>query len=128
MEEYRLMEEAGEEKELYMVNPYLFSRMQYLITIDADKMMQRNDAFERAFKLETYDRAIQNPLIMQDMESQLKITRDFLLEPLIRGEASKYLPNIEKIMQGLVPPQQQQGGDMAKSMMQSTALQSRPVL
>lgn len=128
MEEYKLMDQAGEDKEIYEVNPYLFSRMQYLITIDADKMMQRNDAFERAFKLETYDRAIQNPLIMQDPEAQLKITRDFLLEPLMRGDASKYLPNIEKIMQSLVPPESGDQTGMAGRMVQGSAIQGMPVV
>lgn len=125
MEEYRMMEEAGEEKEIYEVNPYLFSRMQYLITIDADKMMQKNDAFDRAFKLETYDRAIQNPLVMRDPEAQLKITRDFLLEPLMQGDASKYLPSLQKIAQQVVPGAQpgQPGSDMTQRVMQGNAMQ-----
>lgn len=128
MAEYKLMEQAGDDKEIYDVNPYLFSRMQYLITIDADKMMQKNEAFERAFKLETYDRAIQNPLIMQDPEAQLKITRDFLLEPLIKGDASKYLPNLEKIMAGLVPPESGDQTGMAGSMVQGAAQRSMPMM
>ena len=122
MDEYKLLEEAGDNKEIYEVNPYLFSRMQYLITIDADKMMQKNDAFDRAFKLETYDRAIANPLIMNDPEAQLKITRDFLLEPLMRGSASEYLPNIAKVAQSLTPQEGDKTG-MAGRMVQGMATQ-----
>jgi hypothetical protein len=128
MKEYELMDEAGDDREIHEVNPALFARMNYLITIDADKMMQRNDAFDRAFKLETYDRAIQNPLVMADPEAQLKITRDFLLEPLMAGEASKYLPNIQKVAQSLVPPEQGGGSDMAGRMVQSAALTANPML
>jgi len=131
MEEYKLLDQAGDEREIYEVNPYLFSRMQYLITIDAERMLQRNDAFERAFKLETYDRAIANPLVAMDPEAQLKITRDFLLEPLMKGEASKYLPNIARVAQGLVPQETGEGAGkspMSERLMQSTALQTSPLI
>lgn len=127
-ERYKIMEEAGDDKEIYKVNPYPFSKMDFLISIDAERMLERNDAFERAFKLETYDRAIQNPLVLQDLEAQQKITRDFLFEPLMRGEASKYLPNINKVAQSLVPPEKTGGGqDIPSRMMRSTAMQNLPV-
>jgi hypothetical protein len=105
MEEYKMLDGSGDEKDIAEVNPSLFARMSYLITIDADKMLQKNDAFERAFKLETYDRAIANPLVQQDMDSMQKITRDFLFEPLMSGEASKYLPNIQKVAQQVMSTQ-----------------------
>lgn len=110
MEEYKLMDEAGDNKIIYEVNPFAFSRMEYLITIDAERMLQRNADFERNFKLETYDRAIRNPLIARDLEAQEKITRDFLLEPLMGGEASKYLPNIQKVANSLIPPSPESSG------------------
>lgn len=124
MERYKLMDEAGDDKEIYKVNPYPFSRMQYLITIDADKMLERNDSFERAFKLETYDRAIQNPLVLQDPEAQQKITRDFLFEPLMRGEASKYLPNIQKVAQSLTPQKTGGGQDLTSRIVRSAAMET----
>ncbi len=128
MEEYRLMEEAGEDRELHEVNPSLFARMQFLITINADQMLQRNDAFDRAFKLETYDRAIANPLVQMDAESMQKITRDFLFEPLMKGEASKYIPNIQKVASQIMPPTQEQGGgqDLPSRMMRSQAMGALP--
>lgn len=124
--EYKLMDKLSEDKEIYLVNPYPFSKMQYLITIDADKMLERNDAFERAFKLETYDRAIANPLVAQDPEALQKITRDFLFEPLMRGEASKYLPNIQKVASSLVPSSPSGGGgqDIPSRMMRSAAMEA----
>ena len=129
-ENYKLADEAGEEKDIYEVNPYVFSRMDYMITIDADRALQKNDAFERAFKLETYDRAIANPLVMQDPESMQKITRDFLFEPLMRGEASKYLPNVEKVAQSLVPNEQNggaRGKGLPERMVQGSAMRELPV-
>jgi hypothetical protein len=96
--------------------------MDYLITIDADKALQKNDAFERAFKLETYDRAIANPLVVQDMESMQKITRDFLFEPLMRGEASRYLPNVQKVANLLVPPEKGNKKGLPERMVQGSAM------
>lgn len=100
-EEYKLMEEAGEDKDLIEVNPGVFSRMNWLFTIDAEQMTRRNTQFERQFKLAAYDRAIRDPLVQQDPESQLKITRDFLFAPIFKGEAAKYLPRIRKVAEGV---------------------------
>ncbi len=121
-EELKLFENAEDEQDIYEVNPYAFARMDYLITIDAEEALKRNDAFERAFKLETYDRAIANPLVQQDPEALQKITRDFLFEPLMKGEASKYLPNISRVASSLVPSEQS-GGGMTSRMTQSAGLE-----
>lgn len=99
----KMKTQGGDDRELSLVNPRLFARLDFLISVDYEKMLSKNTAFERAFKLETYDRAINNPLIQQNAESLNAITRDFLLEPLVRGDASKYLPEVVK---GLVPPAQ----------------------
>ena len=110
MEEYKLLDGIDEDKEIYKVNPYPFSRMQYLIQVDADRIGQKNEAFERAFKLETYDRAIANPLVQQDLEAMNKITRDFLFEPLMKGEANKYVPNLQKVAGSMAPQEANSGG------------------
>lgn len=124
MENYALMDKAGDNREIYEVNPGVFSRMDFLITIDADKMLQKNDAFERAFKLETYDRAILNPLVQQDPDAMQKITRDFLFEPLMRGEASKYLPNIQKVANSVTPTKTGGGQDLSSRVMRSAAVET----
>ena len=102
---YGLMEEAGDDKELIEANPAVFARLGWLIEVDAEQVMRRNDIFERNFKLAAYEKAINNPLVQRDQEAQLKITRDFLFEPIMKGEASKYLPNIQKVAQQLIPNQ-----------------------
>lgn len=101
-EGYRLLTEAGKDKELIEVNPAVFARMNWLISADADQLTRRNTAFERAFKLAAYEKAITNPLVQQDPEAQLKITRDFLFEPIMKGEAGNYLPRIQKVASSLV--------------------------
>ena len=75
----------GEEK-LTKVNPFLFSRLKFLLTVDADKLLPKNEAFEKAFKLEAFDRMIQSPLV--DPEA---VTRDFLVSPFAGGEVDKYM-------------------------------------
>ena len=125
--EYELMEEAGKDKDIYEVNPALFARMDYLITIDSDQLFQRNDSFEKALKLEVYDRAIANPVISQDQESMQKVTRDFLLEPLLKGEASKYMPQTENVARGLIPKLGEEtmkpGSDFTKNVVRSAAME-----
>lgn len=102
-ENYRLMNEAGDDKELIDVNPGVFARLNWMTTVEAEALTRRNSVFERSFKLAAYDKAMQNPLIQRDPEAQLKITRDFLLEPIMKGDADKYLPNIQKVASTLVP-------------------------
>ena len=109
MEEYKLMDEYGADSELFFVNPGPFVRLRFSTVVDPDQLMQRNDAFERTFKLSVYDRAIADPLIQQDMEAHSKITRDFLLEPLVKGDAAKYMPNIKKIAEQITPAAGQSG-------------------
>lgn len=108
-EEYNLMDEAGEDKELIEVNPGVFSRLNWLFTIDAEQMMRRNTPTEQRYKLATYDRAMTNPLVMADADAQLKITRDFLFEPLMKGDAAKYLPRVQKVVEGIAGGYPQEG-------------------
>ena len=111
-EEDKLFEEAGEERVIYEVNPSLFAKMNYFITVDYEQMTKKNSAFERALKLETYDRAIQNPFVDQQM-----ITRDFLLEPLIKGEASKYMKQVQPSLEGMPQGRAQTTGRIPAQMM-----------
>lgn len=104
VEGYRMMNEAGDNRELIDVNPGVFARMSWLITAEADQLLRRDTNSERNFKLATYEKAIANPLVMQDPDAQLKITRDFLFEPIMKGDASKYLPRIQKVANTIVPP------------------------
>ena len=87
---YSMLKAEGNKLEsetiLYRVNPVKFSRLKYLITIEPESWMPKNDRFDALMKLEAYDRLIKNPLVDQEA-----VTRDFLLEPLTKGEADKYM-------------------------------------
>jgi len=120
--ELEMYAETGDDRIIYDVNPQLFSRMDYLISVDYEQMMQRNSNFEKAFKLETYDRAIANPLIAQDPEKASLITRDFLLEPLVGGDADKYVPEVQQNMLAMAQQFAPQQG-VASRTMQSGALE-----
>ena len=119
LEEMRLFDEAGEDKVIYEINPNLFAKLQFLVSVDYEQMLKRNTTFERAFKLEIYDRLITNPFV-----DQAAVTRDFLLEPLVKGEAQKY---IKGTMEALVPERSEQPaskGRLTGRMMESATLES----
>ena len=71
-----LTEQGGpdSEMELYKVNPELFRNLKYTVKISPDILNPMSEDLERAFMLEEYDRAIQNPTL-----DQQQVTRDFLL-------------------------------------------------
>lgn len=60
--------------ELYRVNPELIRNLKYMIVCTPDVLNPRSEDVERAYSLEAYDRAIQNPTLDQEM-----VTKDFLL-------------------------------------------------
>lgn len=74
---FKLLEEQGGLKSnttLWKVNPILFREFKYKFTIDSDVLNPRSADLIRAFDLETYDRAIANPVADQE-----KIFTDLLM-------------------------------------------------
>lgn len=59
---------------LWKVNPVLFRDHKYVMTVDADVLNPRSAELERAFDLETYDRAVASPVADQE-----KIFTDLLM-------------------------------------------------
>ena len=129
-EELALLTMHGEDTEVHEVNPAVFANRSFLITVDPEQK-NKNDKFDQAFKLEVYDRAIQNPYVDQEA-----ITRDFLLEQLIKGEATKYMKQNMGALGSLLPQNPQQPGQppqagqpqgagtpMTQRVMQSAAMQ-----
>lgn len=103
MASYRLMKEAGDDKEIIDANPSVFARRNFFAYTDADQLARRNTTFERTFKIAAYEKAMSNPLVMRDPDAQLKITRDFLFEPLMGANAGYYLPDVAKVAAQLIP-------------------------
>lgn len=118
--EYELAEEAGDDMELIEANPGVFANLDFLVEVDPEQLMGRNSANERNYKIAAYDRAIGNPLVQKDPEAQLAITRDFLFEPVMGGDASKYLPDLKRIAAGLVPEDSSGGYPQSKTMQVSS--------
>lgn len=86
---YDALEEQGgldADTKIAKVNPILFSKMKFMITIDPEEWIPKNERIERLMKLEVYDRAKDNPFADQEA-----ISRDFLFRPLMKGEADKYM-------------------------------------
>lgn len=74
---FKLLEAQGGLKSnvtLWKVNPVLFREHKYQFTIDSDVLNPRSADLIRAFDLETYDRAIANPVADQE-----KVFTDLLL-------------------------------------------------
>lgn len=75
-ESYKVLDEEGDtdsKTEIYKVNPEIFRKLKYMVTVSPDILNPLSEEAEKAFKLEAYDRAIQNKYADQE-----KVTRDFL--------------------------------------------------
>lgn len=102
--EVDLFDEAGDNREIFEVNPALWARRQFLIIIDPGVLKPKNETAEANSKLAIYDRAINNPLIANDPEKMAEVTRDLLFEPTLKGEAAKYLPkDTKRALRGVLP-------------------------
>ena len=100
-ESTKILEEEGgldSDRRIYRVNPTLFRRRKFLVRIDPDQLYPKNELFDKALKLEAFDRMVNNPLIDQEA-----ITRDFLIEPFAKGETEKYMKKEIVGVQGVQP-------------------------
>jgi len=97
--EDQMASEIDEDMELVRINPERFANMKFLITVSADNMIPESEAFEKAIKLEAYDRMIANPYT-----EHKSVTRDFLVNVVAKGEADKYMAK------GEIPAQMAAGG------------------
>ena len=110
MKRVQMFEDKKENQEIYEVNPAVWSKRKFLIVVDPDALKPMNDAFDKTFKTELYDRAIMNPLIINDPEKLAEVTRDFLFEPTVKGDASKYIPkDTRKVMSSIIPAMPKEG-------------------
>jgi len=92
-------------------NPKLFREMKFMCAINPDIMNPRSDDLERAFKLELYDRAIQNPILDQE-----EITKDFLIGAYSEiTDADKYFKTDMQSQELGLPQMNQQGMPAAQN-------------
>lgn len=94
---------------LYRVNPTIFREYKFNFAIDSDVLNPRSAELERAYSLETYDRAIMNPVADQE-----QVFKDLLLstDPKTSRDPSKYVKKQTPDMNPQQPGQdgQPQGG------------------
>lgn len=112
-ESMKILKEQGglnSKTELFKVNPSLIRDMKYMITVSADALNPMSEELERAFGLELYDRAIQNPMLDQE-----EVTRHFLLGvyPQSKRDPDKF------ISKNPVQPGQQIPGQQGVSPLQA---------
>jgi hypothetical protein len=104
---FELLKEQGGIKtdmKLWKVNPSMFREYRYKFTVDEDVLNPRSADLERAMDLETYDRAIANPVADQE-----QIFKDLLMStnPKTASDPDKYVTPPP-------PPQQQAAQQMAQ--------------
>lgn len=95
-----LLKEAGgidSDLRIYDVNPKKFSQLKFMVNMDIDELLPRNELFEKALKIEARDRMIQSPYIM----NKQAIERDFLVSLFAKGEEDKYMGDMNQLPQGL---------------------------
>ncbi len=73
---------------LWKVNPTLFREHKYIFAVDADVLNPRSAELERAFDLETYDRAVASPVANQE-----ELYKDLLMgsNPRTERNPEKYV-------------------------------------
>ena len=95
---FDLLKQEGEESEIVKVLPGLFRKRKFLFKIEPGTDMIKSDALKKAFNLELYDRAINNPMV-----DQLAVTRDFLFGSYdqSRDRADEYMQEPQEQRSGL---------------------------
>ena len=105
--------ESGD-REIFRVNPEIFRELEFSCVVTPDIMKPKSDELEKAYLLEEYDRAIQNPLLDQE-----QVTKDFLLAayPKSKQNVDKYIKKQE------APGAPTDAMDAMKQQMSQNALQ-----
>jgi hypothetical protein len=101
IQSYEVLKQGKKQNiELYKVNPAIFRSLKYHLSVTPDVLQPTSEELERAYLLEEYDRAINNPLI-----DQMEVTKDFLLGayPKSKGNVDKYISKQPQV------PQQETG-------------------
>ncbi len=107
MHQVGLIEKHGDDAHVWEVNPDQFIRNDFLVRVEPDQLMPQDQATTEKKKSDLYDKAIANPLIANNPKLLAMVTRDFLFEPVVHGDASKYIPDdsTSKVIAGVLPGQ-----------------------
>lgn len=99
-----LSQEDKSNVELWRVNPELVRNLTYILTVSPDVISPRSDELEREFDLETYDRAILNPMADQEEVYRLLLSTN----RKTRKNPDKYIAQQDQQMGGVLQGLSQQ--------------------
>lgn len=101
--------------EIWKVNPRLMRDLKYMLTVSPDALTPRSRDLMKQFDLETYDRAIMNPMADQEEVYRLLLSTN----DTTRKDPDKYIAK---------QPDPMMGGGMADPMQGLTGQQLAPVM
>ena len=90
----KLLEKVGypkNQEHIYMLNPHLFSKMKYLVRMDVDMMLEKNEAFEQQVAERMYTLLRQDPYIQPEA-----LVRE-LANASWRGRAEDFMADPNKV-------------------------------
>lgn len=111
-----LLSESGypdNKNHLYVINPHLFSKLKYLIRIEPDMMLPKNESYEKALMSEVYNMFREDPLINPEA-----LVRE-VAYAFFKGKTDKMIADQSQNVMG-IPSQPEQAvkgsqfGNMAK--------------
>lgn len=113
---YSVLEQQGgddSDEELYEINPEVFRNLRFMCAVTPDIMNPMSEDLERAYALETFDRAIAQPNTDHD-----ELTRVLLLgtSPATRKNPDKFMAKPQDMMAAMMNgqmPGAEQGGQPA---------------
>ncbi len=113
---FKVLQEQGGLKSdmtIYRANPVIFRDLQFYTFVDADVITPRSEELERAFNLETFDRAINS-----EVADQEAIFTDLLMasNPKTSKDPQKYVKKIQVGIQPVESPEQILSGDVKQTM------------
>lgn len=107
MAEIALVEKYGIDAHVWEVNPSVFILLDFEVMIEPDELFAKDSMSIAKMKQDIYDKALANPLYLQPQNADILglITRDFLFEPVVHGDAAKYIPDSTKKVLNTISPQ-----------------------
>lgn len=105
---------------IYRINPFLFSKMKYLVRISPDEMMPKNESFEKAIAIELYNIFRQDPLINAE-----KFVRA-IARPFFKGNTDDFIVDSSNVAGAPAQVERDIKGSQYANMAMQKALATEP--
>ncbi len=99
-ENIKMLEDSGypdNEVEIYRINPELFSRMKYLVSVVPERMFPKNEEYMQAMYSQLLDKTANNPFVSLEA-----MTRKVLYQ-FLRGETEDVMQKPQEPIPGMTP-------------------------